>query len=216
MKLCCGICSYGNLKGLQNTLKSVAPKVDRTIVINTPYLGFPIDQVELYEKEQIQQYPNTILVHPQNRMTQIDARNVYMKESIGCGLLLVMDDDERIEVWEREKLEVWYSDIVKKYLDTPMMFNVWLFPKIQSEIPFDMPGRMFYLPERIRYLGNHYNFTIDEKHVGRSSQYSVDGRALTIRHLKPEDAGRTKEYEDKMEQYEIWQLYEEKHGKEWG
>jgi hypothetical protein len=219
MKICCGICSYNNLSGLKDALASAAPKVDRTVVVNTPYLGFPVSdpQEGLYSKEDLSQYPNTVLIHLDNPVTQIEARNVYMRESKGFGLLLVMDDDERIVIWDRERLEQWYSDIVKKFLDTPTMFNVWLWPKIESEMPFDMPGRLFYLPERIRYLGNHYNFTIDGNHVGRSSKYSLDGRAITIRHLDPNTAGRTDNFEKQMEQYEIWQtLGGEKHGQEWG
>ena len=224
MRMCVGICSYGNAKGLDNTLSSLSAIADRIIVVNVPFLGFdPLpSHIGLYEKELITKYPNTLLLSPKEPMTQIEARNLYMKESKGFDFLLVMDDDEIVRRWNTSdtsnsmKSVLW--NIAIKHETNPIIYNVWYEPMQDDGIPFELPGRLFYLPYRIRYTGNHYNFIVDDiEFIGRSSKYSVSGLSLTLKHMNVEKAGRTKEFEKNMERYEIWQtLGGEKHGDKYG
>lgn len=207
-----GICSYGNLKGLNDTLSSVAPLVDSVIVVNVPFLGFPVPEADpplhTYEKSLILQRPNITLYQTSEPMTQIECRNKYL-ELTNADFLLVMDDDELIKLWNtsdtRLGVQQTLQRIIDKQKDTPNIYAVCLHQKRDDCPPVELP-RLLYLPNRWRYTGNHYNFLVDGKYRGPSAHDSIHWSTIVIKHNDWQKAQRTAAWEKSMERYEIWQL----------
>ena len=214
--LTAGICSYGNIKGLNDTLSSIAPLVDSVIVVNVPFLGFPVPEADPplrnYEKSEILQYPNITLYQNSEPMTQIECRNKYLELS-KTDFLLVMDDDEVIKLWNTSdtKLGVQqtFQRIIDKQQDTPNIYGVCIHQKRDDLLPVELP-RLLYLPRRWRYTGNHYNFLVDGKFRGPSAHDSIHWSTIVMKHNDWDSAHRTKEFEKSMERYEIWQLHNER------
>lgn len=203
-----GICSYGNLKGLNDTLLSIAPLADQILIVNVPFLGFPAPTsgppLHIYEKGQILQCPNTILFQQTEPISQINARNKYL-ELTNTDFLLVLDDDEIVYSYSRQRLQSSLETAKEKMGNNPFLFTV---NYLQQNGILNVLPRLFYLPNRFRHADSHYHFLIDGKYWGAHSSKNIDG--ITLKHKKPEEVGRTMEFEKSMEKYEIWQRFNEK------
>lgn len=202
-----GICSYGNLKGLNDTLLSVSPLVDQVIIVNVPFLGFPVPEADpplrIYEKSEILQRPNITLYQTSEPMTQIDARNKYLElTNQTTDFLIPMDDDEIIYKLNRDKFYSKLQKIMEQ--EEPELFELWYIN--YDGKPF-YNHRLLYKPNRFRYVGNHWNLMIDGRFYGQSGRREVDG--LTLQHISWQDAGRTREWEKAFERYEILQMHDE-------
>lgn len=208
MKIDVGICSFGNLKGLNNTLLSVAPIVDSLIVVNVPFLGFPVPEADpplrIYEKSQILQRPNITLYQQSEPMTQLECRNKYL-ELTNAEFMIVMDDDEVIYQYNPTRFHANLLKIKETQKQSPGLFTLWYIN--QNGVPMSH-NRLLYLPNRFRYTGNHWHYEIDGKYYGAHGIREVTG--LTLKHLKWDEVGRTKEWEKSFERYEIFQLHNER------
>jgi hypothetical protein len=205
-KLDFGICTYANPRGLDLALSSISQLGARTIVVYTRYQGFSHEDPDslTLSKAVLEQYPNTVLIHQSEPLTQIEARNKYL-ETTEADFLIVMDDDEIVYRYNTEKFQKGLEMAKEMLGDKPHLFGLWYMQ--QNGIPTYL-SRLLYLPQRFKYVDNHFHFTIDGKYYGAHSRKSIDG--LTLRHQKPEDVGRSKEFEKGMERYEIWQHFNEK------
>jgi hypothetical protein len=156
-----------------------------------------------YEKSEILQRPNMTLYQKSEPMTQLECRNKYLELS-KTDFMIVMDDDEVVYQYNPTKFHANLLRI-KETSDTPGLFTLWYIN--QNGLPMSH-NRLLYLPQRFRYYGNHWHYTIDGKYHGAHGSMEVKG--LVLKHLKWDEIGRTKEWEKSFERYEIFQLHSER------
>jgi hypothetical protein len=206
VKLDFGICTYANPRGLDLALSSISGLANQIIVVHTRYQGFSLEDPDSLNrvKAVLKRYPNTVLIDQSEPLSQVNARNKYL-ETTDADFLLVIDDDEVVYSHSKQRLQSSMETAKEMLGDNPFLFTV---QYLQQNGILNVLPRMLYLPQRFRYVDAHYHFSIDGKYHGAHSSKNIDG--ITLRHQKPEDVGRTREFEKSMERYEIWQKFNER------
>jgi hypothetical protein len=144
------------------------------------------------------------LYQSEEPLSQIDCRNKYL-ELTNADFLMVVDDDEVIHRYDAGKFMKGLETAKGMLDDNPTLFTV---NYIQQNGILNVLPRLLYLPNRFRYTGNHFHFNIDNVYHGAHSSKNMDG--LTLKHMKWDEAGRTREWEKAFERYEIQQKFLEK------
>lgn len=195
MKIAAGIVEYADPDGLDRCLSSLGLDketggFDGAIVIHRKFDHFEIEnkgQID-YLKETLavaKKYPNVYVDHSEERITQIEARNLYMQKAgeLGYDWLMVIDSDEYVlpnAGWKKFRTQLEYVQSLN--LDD-QIFEIQFAGSLGETGP---RPRLFLRPAGVFYWIKHYWFVISKKQMlckGVSDSYRVI-EGIYVRHGK--------------------------------
>ena len=218
MKVGAGICCFGDPDGLDRCLSTLAigqGGLDGAIVVHRRYDHFDIEgltETESFEATQAvcKKYENVLVDHSSERITQVEARNIYMQLAglLKYDWLLVIDSDEYVlpnADWKTFRTQLEFVQSLK--LDD-QVFDVQFEGSIGERGP---RPRLFLDPPTVSYWQRHYWFVLQKKmellkgcgDAGRmiAGIYLYHGKAIrTLEHIKA--SNRYYEWQAQIEQPE--------------
>lgn len=213
MKIAAGIVEYGDAEGLQRCLLSLdigKGGFDGAIVIHRRFDHFDLNEPYHYEDTLAvtKKFPNIWLEvgddeNPENRITQVEARNFYMIKAgeLGYDWLMVIDSDEFVlpgADWKEFRRQLEFVQSLKL---SDQIFDIEFDGSISESGP---RPRLFLDPGSIRYWIKHYWFCCMKKMVLQKGIGDA-GRVITGIKLKHSKIIRTMNHVRATEDYYIWQ-----------
>jgi hypothetical protein len=208
IKIAAGIVVYADAEGLNRCLSTLAlgkGGFDGAIVIHRRYDHFDLIDPESLEQTYLvgKRYPNVVVDHSDELITQVEARNLYMQMAgvLGYDWLMVIDSDEFVlpnANWQMFRDQLQYCQSLG--LDD-QVFDVQFEGNVGERGP---RPRLFLDPSTITYWQKHYWFVLRKrmellKGCGDAGRI-IDG--IKLRHGK---LIRTQEHMEASNRYYEWQ-----------